>query len=113
MTLRFPVDDPIHRLDSRWMGFGGPFRYITGVLFLVYGVAVLVVRTQLGVPFTPVTAAFLLAVAVGLTKVTTRWLNHDRKLRAVLATLKDEVEGPRAGVETHARTRLKGPRCGG
>lgn len=109
MSGRYPIDDPLMRVDSRWMGWGGPIRYVTIIVGVGVAIGVLFVRGAIGLPVDGFTAALLVAVVAGITNRLTKSITYDKPVRALISTFWDEANGPRKNTKSVAATTVLRP----
>jgi hypothetical protein len=98
--VRLQTDDALRQIDARWLGPKGtslPWaaRYSAYATGLVVALVLLALEHRAGIGFSPVSAGWTLALVVAITTAFHRGISHDRPVRCVLLTFRDEVRGPR------------------
>jgi len=101
--LRIRTDDDVYRVDAVWLGppkatFPWRARYVAwGVGFVVF-LLILTVERQLGIGFGFFSTAWGFVVTIGVTRLITSRINHERPLGAVLSMWFRELTTPREQV---------------
>jgi len=101
--LRIRTDDDVYRVDAVWLGppkatFPWRARYVAwGVGFVVF-LLTLTVERQLGIGFGFFSTAWGFVVTIGVTRLITSRISHERPLGAVLSMWFRELTTPREQV---------------
>ncbi|WP_051400268.1 hypothetical protein [Haloechinothrix halophila] len=98
--MRIRTDDDVYRVDAVWLGppkatFPWRARYVAwGVGFAVF-LLVLTIERQLGISFGFFSTAWAFVITIGVTRLITSRINHERPLGSVLAMWFRELTTPR------------------